>query len=341
MRLPPGAKGNIFRLPDGNVLVTVVTLDRSVDGEAFDLDLPLTLRLRDAAEFRAAYFLSPDLLGKRRLAVERQGTAMHVVLPRHRSASAVLLAKTGVHAAMEGPWELVVTRPAETNITIDNLTGKAVDVELLLPGGKPQPIHVSPGASAHRAVTIPAPPLQQGPRASIPVGLTIDGRNGGGDFEFYVDPPLRVTMRRLEGVVCQGRPAAACVDLFCAAAARAVRVDLSGDGLRVEPATLTISMASRTMRSLRFRVIPTRAGKLSLAASASSGNDRSRAQQALDVFAAAASPATLEQIRSGVLLFDVFGSDGGPYKNKPVLVNGVEIGLVPQQGDSWGSAEIG
>lgn len=47
----------------------------------------------------------------------------------------------------------------------------------------------------------------------------------------------------------------------------------------------------------------------------------------------------LRQVRSGKLVFDVFGSDGGKYENKPILFNGVLIGRLPQQGDRWATFE--
>jgi len=36
----------------------------------------------------------------------------------------------------------------------------------------------------------------------------------------------------------------------------------------------------------------------------------------------------------------VFGSDDGKYENKPVSLNGVVIGLLPRQGDSWATVEM-
>jgi hypothetical protein len=188
--LPPGTKGTIFRLPDGNVLVTVVTAGRSVDGEAFDLDLPLTVRLSDAAEFRAAYFLSPDLLGKRRLAIQRQEAAMRIVLPRHRSTSAVLLAKTGVHMALDDPWETVVGRPVEAHVTIDNWTGATVAAELRLPGAEKQRVGIAAGTSQRRSFTIPAPPARRGLRETTAIQATIDGRPADGDFETMASPAM-------------------------------------------------------------------------------------------------------------------------------------------------------
>jgi hypothetical protein len=263
---------------------------------------------------------------------------MRVVLPRHRSASAVLLAKTGLHAALDGPSELVVGQPAKASVAIDNWSGKAASVELTLPGAKPEPLSVAAGASVGRPLPIPAP---RGPgREAIPVGVTMDGRTAGGDFEFYVDRPLEVSLRPREGMVCQGEPATASVDLFSPLPIGGVQVEISGEGVRVEPASLSVDLAGRAKRTLEFRLTPLRPGKVSLTASARSKADRSESQRELTVFATAASAATLKQVRSGSLLFEVFGCDHGAYKNKPVLVNGVEIGVVPQQTDSWAGVEM-
>jgi hypothetical protein len=340
LQLSEGTKGNIFRLPDGNVLVTVVTAQRSVDGDAFDLDLPLAVRLADAAEFQAAYFLSPDLLGKRRLAFERQDNGLKIVLPRHRSTSAVLLAKTGVHAALDGPWEMLPGQHAEAAMTIDNWTPRTVAGTLRLPGQNEQSLNLASGASERRAVTITAPPMRRGLREAIAASVTLDGRPCAGDFEFCVDLPLHMTVRWPEGLVCQDQAATVRVDVVNFAAARQVEVELRGDALRVDPAVQGIHLAARAKESMEFRFRAARPGKLALQASASAGDDRSQAQQELEVFATKASPAMLKQIRSGRLHFDVFGSDAGKYEDKPVLVNGRRIGVVPQQGDSWAQVEL-
>ena len=99
LRLPDGTKGNIFRLPDGDVLVTMVTAGRSVDGTSFDLNLPVEIRLADAAGFTGACLLSPDFTGRRRLDLDRHGQSIRIVLPRHQSVSAILLTKAAVARA--------------------------------------------------------------------------------------------------------------------------------------------------------------------------------------------------------------------------------------------------
>jgi hypothetical protein len=340
LRLPPGTKGNIFRLPDGNVLVTAVSSERSTDGEAFDLDMPLTVRLSDAAEFHAAYFLSPDLLGKRRLAMERQQDTIRITVPRHRSTSAVLLAKTGVHLAMDGPWGVAPGQQAEATLSLDNWTMKAASGTLGLAGQDELPIRVAPGAAVRHAVKLVAPATRRGLREAVAVRATLEGRPCGGSFEFCVDLPLQASVQMTTSPVGQDQPAVGRVELLNFAAAREIRVALAGDGLRIEPPEATLRLGAPAKGALKFRLRAVQPGKVVLKALASSGSDRSEAQQELDVLATKASPELLRQVRSGILVFDVFGSDHGKYKDKPVLVNGMAIGVVPQHGDHWGQVEM-
>jgi len=60
----------------------------------------------------------------------------------------------------------------------------------------------------------------------------------------------------------------------------------------------------------------------------------------VEVHATRASADELRRVRSGVLSFELAGSDGGKYKNKPVFLNGVRLDVLPTQGDHWGPAEL-
>ena len=125
---------------------------------------------------------------------------------------------------------------------------------------------------------------------------------------------------------------------------------LAGDGIRAEPAEQTVHIAAGARRDLEFHIVPARPGPISIRATAEacsapgeqSGDRANRAgiQAKLDVFAVKVSPQAFGRIESGKLQFDLFGSDGGKYENKPVLLNGVRLGLLPQQTDAWGHAEM-
>jgi len=276
LELPAGTKGNIWQLPDGNALASVVTAGRGVDGAAFDVKVPLTLRLPGAAEYRAAYLLSPDLLGKRRLPVERDGETLRLTIPRHRSASAILLAKTGVHLAVEGPAGAVVGQGIDVTAVVDNWTEKPVAGRWTSPAWKDDPLEVPAGKSVRRAFRYQTPAKRGGLRETVTFRADVGGTVLGGDLEFRIVP---------------ARPGPIIV--------------------RVEAGEPSGGRANRAAAQAKF-----------------------------EVFAVKVSPKAFGRIESGKLEFDLFGSDGGRYENKPVLLNGVRLGLLPQQGDSWGHAEM-
>jgi hypothetical protein len=349
LELPPGAKGNVWELPDGNVLASVVTAGRSIDGAAFDVNVPLTLRLPGAAGYRAAYFLSPDLAGKRRLLIERNGETLRLTLPRHRSASAVLLARTGVHLAVEGPAGAVTGRGVDVTAVVDNWTDKPVACRWTTPAWKADPLEIQAGQSARRAFRYQAPARRGGLRETATCRAEVAGAVLGGEFEFCIDEPLNVGLVLPEHGE-QGRVADACVQVFNAAEGGDVRVALAGDGLQAEPAEQTVHISAGARRDLAFRIVPVRSGPIVVRATAESHSapgdqagtraNRAGAEGRLEVFAVKVSRTAFGHFRSGKLQFDLFGSDGGKYENKPVLLNGVRLGLLPQQPDAWGLAEM-
>lgn len=342
--LPPGTKGNLWRLPDGNVLASMVTAGRSVAGAEFDLNVPVTMRLPDAAEFRAAYFLSPDLLGKRRLAFQRDGQVLRLTVPRHHSTSAILLAKTGVHLALDAAPGAVVGVKVQAAAVVDNWTDRPVSGKWIAAGngvaaGDGQSIQVAPGATVRREVAFQSPARRDGLRKAIECRAELAGVAHGGQFEFYIDTPLNVSLLTPETIE-HGQAKVVSVQVFNAAGERDVEVRLSGKGLRVEPADQTVTQASSAKRQVEFRVEPLRAGRLQLTASAHAGQDRAEASVSVEAVATKVPATAFGQIRAGKLTFDLFGSDGGKYGDKPVWLNGVKIGLLPTHGDNWGPAEM-
>jgi hypothetical protein len=340
LELPAGTKGNIYRLRDGNVLAVMVTSGRSVDGPAEDLDVPLVVRLPDAAPVRAAYFLSPDLAGLRRLAFHRNGEMLQIVVPRHRSTSAVLLATTGVHYALEGAPTVAAGRKIEARLVVDNWTDQPVHGRWIGVAGAEGALHVAPNQSAGRPVALAAGTARPHARVSIDAPIELDGKRLAGCFETYVVGPLDLSLQLPETVLCQDQPVIGRLRIFNAGDAREVTVELAGDGLRIEPARQVVSVASLSGVGREFRLTPLGPGRRVLRVSARAGSDRGQCDETLDVDAARATPEMLRQVRSGRLVFDVFGSDGGPYENKPLSLNGVKIGLLPRQGDSWATVEM-
>ena len=167
----------------------MVTPDRSLDGQPCDKNLPLRMRLADAAQFRAAYFLSPDLLGKRRLSFDRRGEAIEVVVPRHRSVSAILLAKTGIHAALEGSFEAMAGQQVTAALVLDNWTAQPASATWAAAGAAEEQITVQPQSSVRRPVRFTAPGKRQNLREVFACRMAWAGGPPAAEFEFYVVQP--------------------------------------------------------------------------------------------------------------------------------------------------------
>jgi hypothetical protein len=93
LELPRYTGGNIFRLKDGSVMVTVVSAWRSLrQAEGVDRNLRVICRLPDAGKLGRIYISSIDLGVTHRAEPERSGDTLKIVLPRHGKASVILLA---------------------------------------------------------------------------------------------------------------------------------------------------------------------------------------------------------------------------------------------------------
>lgn len=340
LELPAGTKGNIYRLQDGNVLAVMVTGGRSVDGSAVDLDVPLAVRLPDAPAVRAAYFLSPDLAGLRRLPLERDGQTLRIIVPRHRSTSAVLLATGGVHYALESPPTVAVGRTSEAQLVVDNWTAQPITGRWTANGAPRDAFRVEPGQSVRRPIAVTASNVRPLVRSSLNVPLELDGQRLDGRFEWYSIDPLDVSLELPATCLCQDQPITGRLRIFNAVEAREVTIELAGEGLQWEPARQVLSLGAQAAASREFRLLPLRPGASRLRVSAQAGHDRGQCDETLTIDAARATPAMLRQVRAGTLVFDVFGSDGGKYENKPILLNGVPLGLLPRQGDFWATVEM-
>ncbi len=130
---PQGYVGNLFRRSDGNVLATVVSYGVSMLDNWWNADVPVTVRLDDAAEFKAAYLLSADHLGPKKLPFERDGHEITVTIPLHRSVSMIVFAKTGRFAALD---ELILNGDTVTMWHDDWTSGTSQSQELKVDGTK-------------------------------------------------------------------------------------------------------------------------------------------------------------------------------------------------------------
>ena len=92
LELPEPVRGNIFEIPDGRVIVTMVSDHRSMfeDG-GLARDVPVIVRLADGKAIRRATVRSVDYDDAVNAPLSRDGDALTVTVPRHRTASMVIL----------------------------------------------------------------------------------------------------------------------------------------------------------------------------------------------------------------------------------------------------------
>lgn len=92
LELPAGVEGNIYRLADGRVAVTMTSPHRSMfDEGGFAKDVPVVVRYAGCEKVRRATVRSVDYDGTEEAQISREGDALKVVVPRHRTASMILL----------------------------------------------------------------------------------------------------------------------------------------------------------------------------------------------------------------------------------------------------------
>jgi hypothetical protein len=145
VEVPKGFEANIFRQPNGNYVVPVVT---SWGGESTgtSLDLPVTVRVHDAGAIQCVYLLTANQQGWFRVPWKRQGNDLRIEIPRHHHASLLVLARTGFFAAARGDGVEIEGHPEAAQLTLDNwfkstVRGRA-DV-----GSKVVPFEIVPGSS--------------------------------------------------------------------------------------------------------------------------------------------------------------------------------------------------
>jgi len=158
-----GFAANIYRVAGGNVVVTLVP-EGVHEGEPLTAyDVPVTVKLPEAKAIRAAYLLSPDWRGYHKLPLTRKGDTLQLTVPRVRWAGMIVLAKTGVFPALEGPMYVVEGQTAPARYVVDNWTTEPVDADLTLKSGDADAhlqAQINPGASVATAVTLSSGALE-------------------------------------------------------------------------------------------------------------------------------------------------------------------------------------
>jgi hypothetical protein len=92
LELPKNTEGNIFRLTDGSVMITMVSAWRHLRKvEGFDSNLEVICRLPDAASMNNVQISSVDLGESSKVEPQRNGNTLKITVPKHAKATVILL----------------------------------------------------------------------------------------------------------------------------------------------------------------------------------------------------------------------------------------------------------
>lgn len=180
VEVPNDFEANIFRQPNGNYVVPVVT---SWGGESTgtSFNLPVTVRVHDASAIQCVYLLKADQQGWYRAPWKRQGNELRIEIPRHHRASLLVLAKTGFFAALRGEGVEIEGRPEAAQLTLDNWFKSTVRGKANV-GPRVIPFEMEPGSS--KAIQISPQELQHNSPGRLTVAIQVAFSHDGQSEDF-------------------------------------------------------------------------------------------------------------------------------------------------------------
>ena len=341
----PGVQANLFRVPDDNLVVPVVPEPFPVDESSTLFDIGVIIRVPDAAGVRGIYLLSPDLRGYHKLPFVREGNELRITIPRLGVAGLLVLAKKGIFPALTGELNLVRGQEGMLHLAIDNWTTESKRVLLDVQSALVQKHvagQVAADASLEMDVPVKIPANTSEPRLAIEASAKVDGEEMAGKSELWIDRPLQLTvegsasvrddevytfMVKLSGHLPHGKK---------------ISLQVDSSAWRFENDTQSVVLSPDGHAIVEFAGRAREAGKTKITITAGDGSQVSAtAEMLVDVLATSIRPDGLERIQSAKLLLDVFGVDGGDYAHKPVTLNGVDLGDLPQgSGDQWTAGKV-
>jgi hypothetical protein len=145
LRLPPGLEGNIFRVPNGDHVVTFITPNGTQLEPArtpFMHQLPVAVRLPTGSVVNSAYLLSGDYDGSIELELKRTGQDVELTVPAHLASSMIVLTDQ--------------TPPAVTRLTSPALDqGRQNQVRFRIRGVKAKTVRLTSPWGTHKAKAKP------------------------------------------------------------------------------------------------------------------------------------------------------------------------------------------
>ena len=310
VRVPEGIEANIFRKPDGNYAVPVVTTWGTASTGIWH-DLRVTVHVPDPEAIRGVYVLSADLPGWVRAFWKRDGRALAIQIPRHHRASLILLAKTGFFAAFRGDGALVEGQEAKPSLVLDNWNAKEVSGEIHL-GDSTVSFSVAPGASQQVSVPLASLQATSEGRVGVPIRVTFSGTHATLFFqqEFVKVPVLETdwtgTLRGYSGVT------GAAEFSFQNHGATALAVNLQAEGERLQvtglPASLRVPVGGRV--TVKANIKPASAGQAEVHLHANTAAGESQLIVKFPVWQTRIDPQAA--VVSGSLEFEELVPDGMP-----------------------------
>jgi hypothetical protein len=94
LKVPEGLQSNIYRTPDSNYVVVIVSPDKfQVKNHPFEYNIPITVNIPDADHIEYAHFLSGDWQGINEIGMKKEGNELKIILPYHLATSVIYLTK--------------------------------------------------------------------------------------------------------------------------------------------------------------------------------------------------------------------------------------------------------
>ena len=328
LTLPAGFKGNVFRRPDGNLLVTVVTPGVGHLSPYRWRNLAVRLRLASAAKVKRIYQLSTDRLGPVAVDFHRNGNEILVNLPEHRSGSMLVLGTGGKFVSMK---ESTIRRSAEQEkvLFLDNLDeGTREEIR----------VAVRPDSSGKRFMLAEYTPADD---TVLPVrSVSMDGKP---DFEWRMTTPVSIDLAPSARLVEQPHhrehdflnPGTLAV-----AVGETTQVQLTlqnhknradvitlvavGENFQVKPANISMHLQPGQVAQIYLNVTGERTGPGEIQV----GSGEIARQLSIEVFGTSLQGVRHDKVKQVAVCLDSIAA-GNP--RAPIFLNGVKCGSLEQR----------
>ncbi|MFH0964147.1 MAG: hypothetical protein V2A58_09055 [Planctomycetota bacterium] len=363
LELPEGYDGNLFVRGDGNYVATIISYGEHTSSPWWHVAVPVTIRIADAPGVKAAYQLSADFLGPRKIPFSTVGDTISISLPVHKSASAVVLARSGRFVTLDrygfraGTQNLVP-------VILDNFTDEPWEFSALVtyPGNNYKlSAHVLPGGTESAPFYADNPRtgataygffrfrIHMDPEATLP--MPEEKERHIATFEIADENPVAAFLAPSQPLVqrdlsnsTQGgyRPYWEAFPLHIGVGeqgsfeigvlnvtddALVVKLAASAKGADPTDPPTEMSVAAHEAKSVPLSVVGTTPGAGELSVTFTATGTQARRSVAFQVFGTALSEADVGAAKSVTLIADIWGQTSGSRK-KPIYLNNAAVGAL-------------